>query len=45
MWHVWETREVHIVFSWGDLWEREHLEDLGVGGRIILNGYSRNGMG
>jgi hypothetical protein len=36
MWHVWETGEVHTGFWWGDLMERDHLEDLGVGGRIIL---------
>jgi hypothetical protein len=31
-----ETGEVHEVFWWGDLRERDHLEDLGVDGRIIL---------
>ena len=36
MWHVWETGEVHTGFLWGDPREREHLEDLGVDGRIIL---------
>ena len=36
MWHVWEKRQVHIRFWWGDLRERSHLEDLGVVGRIIL---------
>jgi hypothetical protein len=30
------TGEVHIVFWWGCLTEREHLEDLGVDGKIIL---------
>ena len=28
--------EVHTVFWWGNLSERDHLEDLGVDGRIIL---------
>jgi hypothetical protein len=36
MWHVWQTAEVHIEFSWGNLRERAHLEKLGVDGRIIL---------
>jgi hypothetical protein len=28
--------EVHTGFWWGNLMERNHLEDLGVDGRIIL---------
>ena len=35
MWHIWE-REVHAGSWWGNLREREHLEDPGVDGRIIL---------
>jgi len=35
MWHVWETGEMHTVFWWGDLIERDNLEDLGVNCRII----------
>jgi hypothetical protein len=26
------SREMHAGFSWGDLKERDHLEDLGVDG-------------
>ena len=29
MWHAWETGEVHMGFGWGDLRERDHLEELG----------------
>ena len=33
--HVLETGEVHTVFSLGGMMEREHLEVLGVDGRIL----------
>jgi hypothetical protein len=36
MWHVWEAGEVYPGFRWGVLSERNHLEDLGVDGKIIL---------
>jgi hypothetical protein len=36
MWREWGTGEVHIGFSWGDLMEIDHLEDLGLERRIIL---------
>jgi len=29
-------REVHTAFWWGDVMARDHLEDIGVVGRIIL---------
>ena len=32
MWNVWGTGEVHLGFSWRDLMERGHLEDVGLGG-------------
>jgi len=28
--------EVHTGFWWGNLREGDHLEDIGIGGRIIL---------
>jgi len=34
--HVWGRGEVHIGFWWGNLRERDHLEDPAVDGRTIL---------
>jgi hypothetical protein len=34
--HVWRTGEVYTGFWWGNLRERDHLEDPGVDVRIIL---------
>jgi hypothetical protein len=36
MWHVWETRKVHMGFWWVGLRERDYLENLDIVGRIIL---------
>ena len=36
MWYVWGRGEVHTGFWWGNLRERDNLEDRGVDGRIIL---------
>jgi hypothetical protein len=36
IWHVWGTGEVYTVVLWEDLRERDHLENLGVDGRITL---------
>jgi hypothetical protein len=33
MWQVWDTAEVHIGLLWGELRERNHVEDLGVDGK------------
>jgi hypothetical protein len=37
-------KEVHTGFWWGSLWEGDHLEDLGVGGRITLKWVFRSGI-
>jgi hypothetical protein len=34
--HVQETGKVHTGFWFGDLRERDNLENLGIHGRIIL---------
>jgi hypothetical protein len=36
--------EVHTGFWWGDMRERDHLEDLGVDGEKYLNESARTGM-
>ena len=36
MWQIWGAGEVRIGFWWGDLRERNHFEDLGVDGSIVL---------
>ena len=36
MWHVCEIGEMRTRFWWGNLRERDHLEDLSIDGRIIF---------
>ena len=36
MWHVWRRVVVCTRFWWGNLKDRDHLENPGVDGRIIL---------
>jgi hypothetical protein len=36
MWRVWGRGEVHTGLYWRKLTKRDHLEDPGVDGRIIL---------
>jgi len=38
-------RKMHTGFSWGNLRERDRLENLGVSGRTILKWILRSGMG
>jgi len=35
MWHACVRREVHKGICWGNLRERDHLEDLNVNGRKL----------
>jgi hypothetical protein len=36
MWNAWGREQMHKGLWWGNLRVREHLEELGVEGRIIL---------
>jgi len=44
MWPIWQAAETHTGFWWGDRRERDHMEDLGVVGKIIFKLISRSGM-
>jgi hypothetical protein len=43
--HVACMGELHTGFWWGNLRERDHLEDPGVDGKIIFRRFFRNEMG
>jgi hypothetical protein len=36
MWDIWGRGEVLTEFWWGNLWERDNLEDLDIDGRILF---------
>jgi hypothetical protein len=38
MWLIWRRRKVHAGFRWGILMERNHLEDIGIKGRVMFKG-------
>jgi len=42
MWNIQKRRDVHTGFWWGNLRDKDHLQYLGIDGRIILNGSSRD---
>ena len=42
IWHVLRRREMHVGFWWGNLNKTDHLDDLGVDGRIILEKNFKN---
>jgi len=45
MWLEWGSREMHARLLWGNLKERDHLEDLGFDGGILkLILKKQNGM-
>jgi len=44
MCYIWGRGEMHTGFWWGRLKEGDHLEDLGIEGRIILKLILKNTM-
>jgi hypothetical protein len=44
MQHVWEKGEAYTGFWWGNLRERDHLEDPGTDGRYIDGSLGSGGM-
>ena len=36
VWHAWRKRKIHTDLLWGNIKERDNLEDLGVDGKIML---------
>jgi hypothetical protein len=42
---VWENNEIHIIFWFETLKGRDHLEDLGIDRKIILEWMLENRVG
>jgi hypothetical protein len=45
MWRTWERREQYTQLWWENTTIRDHLEDLGVDGRIILKIFKQIELG
>jgi len=45
MCHVWGIVEVHAGIWWGNVKVRNHLEDLGIDGKLILKWVSNESFG
>jgi hypothetical protein len=45
MYHIWGRGEVDAGFWWGNLRDRDHLEDPGIDGRIIQKMIFRKWVG
>jgi hypothetical protein len=39
---VWGRGEMDTVVWWGNLTERDHLEDIGIAGRIVFKAQDRD---
>jgi len=45
MWYVWGKREIHTRFWWGNVEERDHLEDIYIDGRRVIKSLFVGGHG
>ena len=45
MCHIWGRKEAHTRLWWGNLRERDHIENLGIDGRIMLKWILKESVG